>query len=129
MKQLTWTSVVSLLLLMVLAVPINAQQPPPAGPSEAAGAQDSSKSPNVQQPSDSNSTTPNLNRETSSPGSIQPGPINSNVPGTPATTSAPNVVLALVSLAVGVGIGYLIGRRRPGMRTSTGTGMPNPGRA
>jgi hypothetical protein len=61
MKQLTWISVVSLLLLMVLAVPINAQR------------------------------------------------------------------LSVWPLAWG--IGYLIGRRRPGMPTSTGTGTPNPGRA
>jgi hypothetical protein len=138
MKRLTRISMLSLLLATVPALPINAQQQSPRGPSEPAGRQDTATTPNVQQPNDSNSTTPqgpgntssDVNRQSSSPsGSIQPGPINSNVPGAPATTSAPNWILAIISLAIGLGIGYVMGRRSLGIRPSSGRDMPSPGRA
>jgi len=140
MKRFTRISMSSLLLTTVLALPINAQQQSPRGPSEPAGRQDTATTPNVQQPSDSNSTTPqgpgaattssDPNRQSSSSatGTIQPGPINSNVPGAPATTTAPNWILAIISLAIGLGIGYVMGRRGPGMRSSRGGSMPSPGR-
>jgi cobalamin biosynthesis Mg chelatase CobN len=141
MKRFKRISMSSLLLTTVLALPINAQQQSPRGPSEPAGRQDTATTPNVQQPSDSNSTTPqgpgtattssDANRQSSSSatGTIQPGPINSNVPGAPATTSAPNWILAIISLAIGLGIGYVMGRRSLGMRSPTGRDMPSAGRA
>lgn len=139
MKRFTRISMATMLLLvltMVLALPIYAQQPTRQGPSEPAGQQDTATTPNVQQPRDSNTTTqgpdtssPNVNRQTSSPtGTTQPGPISSDYPATTTSTS-PNWVLAIVSLAIGLGIGYLLGKRSPGMHTSTGAGMPTPGRA
>jgi Na+/H+-dicarboxylate symporter len=112
MKHFTRISMSSLLLTVVLTLPINAQQPSPQGPSEPAGRQDTTTTPNVQQPTDSNSTTP----------------INSNVPETPVPAAAPNWILAIISLAIGLGIGYVMGRRGPGMRRSTRGGMPSPGR-
>ena len=130
MKHVTRISMSSLFLTVVLVLPINAQQPSPQAPSEPAGRQDTATTPYVQQPTDSNSaTSPDVNRQTDSPtGSIQPGPISSNVPGTPASTSAPNWILAIISLAIGLGIGYVMGRRGPGMRSSRGGSMPSPGR-
>jgi Na+/H+-dicarboxylate symporter len=103
MKHFTRISMSSLLLTVVLTLPINAQQPSqpsPQGPSEPSGRQDTATTPNVQQPTDSNSTTP----------------IGSNVPETSVPAAAPNWILAIISLAIGLGIGYVMGRRGPGMR-------------
>jgi cobalamin biosynthesis Mg chelatase CobN len=156
MKRLTQFSMASALLTMSLALPINAQQTSPGGSSGTARQRDTTTTTTTQQPSNTNSTTTSqdrntttsqdrsttssqdrntrstgVDRETASPtGSTQPGPItSSDYTGTRTTSSAPNWILAIIALAIGVGIGYLLGNKRPGMRPSTGPGMQNPGRA
>ena len=133
MKRFTPLSMVSVFLALVIALPFYAQQAPSPGTPTETRPGESSTSPNVQQPSDRNSTTTQQDPGTSpySGTTTQSGPLSSDNTRTATTTAAPNWILAIISLAIGMGIGYLIGRRRPDdMRSRTGgAGMASPGRA
>jgi len=155
MKRLTQFSLASALMTMVLAMPINAQQTSPGGSSGTARQRDTTTT-TTQQPSDTNSTTTSqdrnttssqdrnttssqdrnttstgVDRETASPtGTTQPGPItSSDYSGTRTANSGPGWIMSIIALAIGLGIGYMLGNRRPGMRPSTGSGMQDRGRA